>query len=154
MSLRILRSLAPSCIASALLLAACGQSVEEAESADDFASRINGAAPPATAGASTVENGTAGAPKIATPQPGAAKGPLEPGTMTDPAAQACGAPSGEDFLGKMYTPELGQRISGLTPQGGSVRVLKAGQGLTGKKLENRLNVMLDGNGIIRDFRCG
>lgn len=154
MNLRIIRPLALFCIASPLLLASCGQPAGDAESADDFASRINGTTQPAATNAPAADNGTAGVPRIAAPQAGAAMGPVEPGTMTDPASQTCGAPSGEDYLGKMYTPELGQQINGLAPQGGSVRVLKAGQGVTGKTLDNRLNVMLDGNGIIRDFRCG
>ena len=81
-------------------------------------------------------------------------GPVEEGSMTAPDSASCGAPAGEDWLGRKFTPALTTQIDAIVPEGGSVRVLESNQPITGLKTPDRLNIMLDENGIIRDFRCG
>ena len=152
MDLRLARSSAPFVLG--FILAACSAEPQgDTDSAEEFAARINGAEPVAPP---TVTTPTA--PQSAPPRPQAEVdamiGPVEKGTMTAPDSASCGAAAGEDWLGRKFTPAMTAQIDAIVPKGGSVRVLENGQPITGLKTSDRLNVMLDENGIIRDFRCG
>ncbi|MGB7406904.1 MAG: I78 family peptidase inhibitor [Pontixanthobacter sp.] len=93
-------------------------------------------------------------PTVAQPNSGAAPGAMEPGTMTDPATSTCGATRGASFLGEPFTDELFESIAHIVPEGGAIRVQRPGESYTQDYVANRLNVMLDDGGIIRDLRCG
>lgn len=132
------------------MLAACGGAEEQSESAEDYAARINGTAPIAAATGPAPQ----GSPNVATPLPGAAPGPLEPRTPTDPASSACGATKAAEFLGQADSAQIRQRIAELASPRGGVRFVRPGEPTTQDFNNNRLNVMYDAGGIIRDFRCG
>ncbi len=132
------------------LLAACGGAPEQSETAEQFAARINGAAPGAAASGPAPQ----GTPTVSTPLPGAAPGPMEPRTLTDPAASSCGATSVAEFLGQGDSPDIRQAIAGKAQPRAGVRFILPGETQTQEFNNNRLNVMFDAGGIIRDFRCG
>ncbi len=135
-----------------LTLSACSDAGQNAESADDFAARVNGA--PAAGGTAQAADGQQYAPKIAAAQPGAAAGPPEAGTQTDPAASSCGANKGGQYLGQADSAQLREAIGQIVPADGSMRVVPYGGVIDASYREKRLNVMLDAGGIIRDLRCG
>ncbi len=122
------------------MLSACGDT-------DEFAVDEDAADAPAPPGPET-------APRIAQPLPGAAPGVMEPGTMTDPAAAGCGATKGADFIGQPFGDALFESIAHIVPPGGEIRVVRPGDGDDGDARADRLNVMLDNGGIVRDLRCG
>ena len=134
-----------------LALSACGSDPQaEAENADDFAARIGGDSP-----AQTAQDGTPDRQVSATAAPvreGAAPGPYEAGTQTDPRSVKCGATETAFALGQRYNAELGQRIAKAAPS--EVRVVQPGSATTEEYVAQRLNVMLDTGGIVRDLRCG
>lgn len=143
---------AVSCLALAALalLASCGEPARQNETADEYAARINAAAP-AAADAGTSRQTAA---KISTPLPGAAPGPMERGTTTDPAASSCGATGVADFLGQADSPDVRQAIAAKAKPRAGVRIVRPGEAQTQDFNNNRLNVMLDASGVIRDLRCG
>jgi len=132
------------------LLAACGGAAEQSETADQYAARINGTAPSAPA------NGPApqGSPTVSTPLPGAAPGPVEPRTATDPSSSSCGATAAAEFLGQSDNAQVRQAITEKAKPRGGIRFIRPGEMYTQDFNNNRLNVMLDAGGVIRDFRCG
>lgn len=135
------------------LLAACGGPAQQSETAEEYAARINGTAPPiAQPGQATPGQQTAA--KVAPPLPGAAPGPMESGTQTDPAASACGATKVAEYLGQGDTSEIRQAIGEKARPRGGVRFIRPGEAQTQDFNNNRLNVMYDATGVIRDFRCG
>ena len=132
----------------ALLLAACGEPAQQTETAEEYAARINGTAPAAS------QPGQQTAATIATPLPGAAPGPVERGTVTDPAASSCGAISVADYLGQADGPDIRQAIADKAKPRAGVRFILPGEAQTQDFNNNRLNVMFDASGVIRDLRCG
>ncbi|GGC19766.1 hypothetical protein GCM10011371_04320 [Novosphingobium marinum] len=114
-------------LASCLALAACNQQAGESE--DDFEIVVPTASP--------------------TPA-------VEPGTVTDPAASTCGAPDGAEFVGQTDTPEVRDRITAAlgekAPAG--IRFVTPNDVVTMDNRADRLNVMIDTTGVIRDLRCG
>ena len=136
---------------AALAVTACSQADTEQESADDFASRIGG-----TDGATQVaQPGPNATPAVvATPAPGAASGPYSPGTATDPNSRNCAAPKVAPFYGRMADDATRAEVmKAIAPQT-NIRFLTAGSAVDADARSNRLNVMLDTSGVIRDARCG
>lgn len=74
--------------------------------------------------------------------------------MTDPAASSCGATSVAEFLGQGDSPTIRQAIAGKAQPRAGVRFILPGETQTRDFNNNRLNVMFDAGGVIRDFRCG
>ena len=134
---------------AAIALAACGSGNEEAANdADSFAARI-GKPEAAT------DPATAAAPKVATPLPGAAPGPFAQGTLTDPAAQNCGAPKMAPFIGKIADQATRAEIAKALGRTDNLRFVVFGSGDVKPDATNpRLSLMLDAQNIIRDARCG
>lgn len=133
-----------------LTLAACGGSAEPAETADDFAARINGGAAPAKA--PPVTNGKP--PEIAQPLPNAAPGMFEPGSATDPATETCSANLMGPFLGRQADQATRLAVQEAAVNASAIRFLEPGSGLVPDVTNPRLNLMLDNTGVIRDARCG
>lgn len=132
---------------AALALSACGTPASE-ESADDFASRIgSGTKQPAAQG--TV------APTVATPLPGAAPGPMTPGTQTDPNT-ACSAHLVGNFIGKLADAATQTEVANAAEGAIEVRFVPFGgnEFINPDPTNPRLNMMLDSQNIIRDARCG
>ena len=133
---------------AALSLAACGdERSEPAESADNFADRIGGSS-------SEDPNAPQTAPRVETPEPGAAPGPREAGTMTDARASNCGAVVAAAFLGRYADENARASLAETAQAAGGVRFFEPGNDVRADPRSNRLNVMLDGDGVIRDLRCG
>ncbi len=136
------------CAATALLvLAACGNTTEQPSSntAEDFAARINGGQ---QAAQGTVE------PTVAEPQKGAAPGPYTPGTQTDPNA-TCGANVMGPYIGKTADEATRSEIMGVIAGTNEVRfIAPGGDYIRPDPTHQRLNLMLDAAGVIRDARCG
>ncbi len=132
------------------MLAACGGAAEQSETAEQYAARINGT------GQSAPATGPApqGAPSVSTPLPGAAPGPVEPRTSTDPSASSCGATAAAEFLGQSDNAQVRQAIAEKAQPRAGIRFIRPGEMYTQDFNNNRLNVMLDAGGVIRDFRCG
>lgn len=141
-------------LASVALLAACGGPAEQTETPDEFAARINGTAASSATQPGQAAPGQQTAAKIATPLPGAAPGPMVPGTQTDPAAISCGAPRVAEYLGRSDASDVRQAVTETAKARGGVRFVRPGEARTQDFNNNRLNVMLDASGVIRDFRCG
>lgn len=141
-------------LASAILftLAACNAGADEgSNSADDFASRINGGKP---AAASPNVEATI-APTIAQPLPGAAPGPYVPGTLTDPQSSICAANLMEPFIGKPADEATRNAILEAATGAGSVRFVLPGSAVVNPDPTSpRLSIMIDNLNIIRDARCG
>lgn len=121
-----------------LAVAACGQSPSETAE-DDFAARIQGSTPQMQVDS--------------TPVPEA---PMEPGTVSDPAASSCGAQLAKDFIGQVDSPDIRSKIvdavSDKAP--GGVVFVEAGGSVETNARPDRLNVMIDYTQTIRDLRCG
>ena len=135
----------------AITLTACGsEPAQTGNDADSFAARIGtGEATPAPAPSATV------APTIATPLPGAAPGAFAKGTLTDPAAQKCGAPLMAPFLGKLADQPTRAEIAKVLGRTDNLRFVVFGSGDVNPDATNpRLSLMLDAQNIIRDARCG
>ncbi|MDZ4307972.1 I78 family peptidase inhibitor [Allopontixanthobacter sp.] len=132
------------------LLAACGGAAEQSETAEDYAARINGTGQSASATGPAPQ----GSPAVSTPLPGAAPGPMEPRTPTDPSASSCGATVAAEFLGQPDSAQVRQAITEKAEPRGGIRYIRPGEMYTQDFNNNRLNVMLDAGGVIRDFRCG
>lgn len=133
-----------------VLLAGCGGAAEQSETAEEYAARINGTAPIAAAAGPAPQ----GSPNVSAPLPGAAPGPVEPRTPTDPASSSCGATAAAEFLGQANSAPLRQQIAEKSQPRGGLRFIRPGEAQTQDFNNNRLNVMLDAGGVIRDFRCG
>ncbi len=138
----------------ALALAACGsEPAKPGNDAESFAARI--AAGEATPGATPAPAATA-TPQIATPLPGAAPGAFAPGTLTDPAAEKCGAPLMGPFIGKLADQATRAEIASTLGRTDNLRFVTFGSdGNVNADANNpRLSLMLDAQNIIRDARCG
>lgn len=132
------------------MLAACSGAAEQSETAEDYAARINGTAPNVPANGPTAQ----GSPAVSTPLPGAAPGPMEPRTPTDPSSSSCGATAAAEFLGQSDNAQVRQAIAEKAQPRAGIRFIRPGEMYTQDFNNNRLNVMLDAGGVIRDFRCG
>lgn len=132
------------------MLAACGGAAEQSETAEQYAARISGTAPIAAATGPAPQ----GSPAVSTPLPGAAPGPMEPRTPTDPASSSCGATGAAEFLGQSDNAQIRQAIADKARPRAGIRFIRPGEMRTQNFNNNRLNVMLDAGGVIRDFRCG
>lgn len=137
----------------ALVLSACGDT-REAESAEDFAARVNGQQTAAAANPATDDQAQQTEARVAEQPEGAAPGPIEPGTATDPQSASCGAPAAAGFMGRALDDTTSKLIADAVPEGTRIRVLKPGSTLVANPGSDRLNVMIDNAGIIRDLRCG
>ena len=141
---------------AALTLSACNSEPEQPKNeAESFAARIGGSdASPAPgmvpAPAATV------IPTVATPLPGAAPGPFAKGTLTDPAAETCGAPLMGGFIGKLADQTTRAEIAQMLGRTDNLRFVAFGSGLNVNpdSTNPRLSIMLDAQNIIRDARCG
>lgn len=140
-------------LAAALAVAACSQEPAADESADDFAARVGGTAT-SSSGPGSAEEGPMTPPVVATPLPGAAPGPMERGTQTDPASQSCGAPKAAEFLGQVAVPDVRVALQKAIAPVKDIRFRAPGAVVTQDFRNTRLNVMLDATGTIRDLRCG
>ena len=139
-----------SLLASAVLaLAACNQTEGGTESAEEFAQRVNGS------GTQTAPN--AGTPTPAatyTPPPNDAPGPLVPGTGSDPKASKCGATKVGEFYGQAASPQIRGAIMQAVLPNSNVRFVEPGTNVVPDANSDRLNIMIDVTGVIRDARCG
>lgn len=135
------------------LSAACGGPAQQSETAEEYAARINGSAPVA-AQAETSASGQQSSATLATPLPGAAPGSAEPGPQTSLATSPCGTTSVAEYLGQSDTSEIRQAIVAKAQAKGGIRFIRPGEAQTQDFNNNRLNVMYDATGVIRDFRCG
>ncbi len=140
--------------ATTLTLAACSsepEPVDPAAQADAFAKRIGSSAP--ASGSGTAEPVP---PRIAETLPGAAPGPFNPGTLTDPASAKCGANQMGPFLGKLADEPTRLEIVKTVGRSDNVRFVVHGSGgfINPDPTSPRLNLMLDAQNIIRDARCG
>ncbi len=136
---------------AALALTACGsEPAQTANDADSFAARIGkGEASPTPAPAATAT------PTIGKPLPGAAPGAFAKGTLTDPAAQNCGAPLMAPFIGKLADQSTRAEIAKVLGRTNNLRFVVFGSGDVNPDATNpRLSLMLDAQNIIRDARCG
>lgn len=132
-----------------LLLSACSAAeTDTANSADDFAARINGGDTPNAQ--ATV------APTVAPPRENAAPGAFAPGTATDPESATCAANMMGPYLGKLADEATRSAIDAAAFGAASeVRfVAPGGDYISPDPTSSRLNLMLDNQGIIRDARCG
>lgn len=134
-----------------IALAACGQPAADSENADDYAARIGGTP-------SVAANGTPGArptpASVATPAAGAAPGPFSPGTATDPQSRNCSAPAVAPFYGRPADQATRREVMEAVAPQTRVRFVRAGSSVEPDAGSDRLNIMLDTTGIIRDARCG
>lgn len=147
-------------------LAACNPPAGDSGNADDFAARINraggnAAASPAAAPvpAEAAQPAQAPAPqptpaRIYKPLPGAAPGAYVAGTATDPKAQGCGAPQVARFFGKALDLDTRAQITQAVAPGTAIRFVQPGTTVPPDPRSQRLNVMIDQAGVIRDARCG
>ncbi len=136
--------------AGLVMLSACSGGAEEdtSNNADDFAARINGD------GTSAAPQGDQ-APQVAQPLPNAAPGAFTPGTATDPASENCGANRMGQFLGKPADDGTRNAIMEVASDIDQIRFLASGSDFVRPDPTSpRLNIMLDGTGVIRDARCG
>jgi hypothetical protein len=141
--------------ALALALAACGSETDQpGNDAESFAARIGQAG--ATPGAELPSAQSTVTPTVATPLPGAAPGPYSPGTLTDPAAQTCGAPLMGPFLGKVADQATRAAIATTLGRTDNLRFVAFGgnASVNPDPANPRLSIMLDAQNIIRDARCG
>lgn len=136
---------------AAIALTACGsEPAQPGNDADSFAARIG----KGEAGATPAPAATA-TPTVATPLPGAAPGPFAKGTLTDPAAQNCGATLMAPFIGKLADQPTRAEIAKVLGRTNNLRFVVFGSGDVNPDATNpRLSLMLDAQNIIRDARCG
>jgi hypothetical protein len=144
--------------ASLLALAACSGAEETVTTneADEYAARIAAGAGTGTAtGTGTGAPEATQTPTIAPSLEGAAPGAYAPGTATDPASAICGANLMGPYIGALADVETRNAIMIAATGASSVRFVTAGSDYINPDPTNpRLNLMLDGQGIIRDARCG
>lgn len=138
-----------------LALSACGSDpAAPANDADSFAQRIGqpGTAPAASAPAANATN----AAQIAAPLPGAAPGAFAHGTLTDPASANCGAPLVGPFIGRPADQPTRAEIAAALGRTDNLRFVAFGSTATVNPdpTNPRLSIMLDGQNVIRDARCG
>jgi hypothetical protein len=90
------------------------------------------------------------------PKPGAAPGPFVPGTLTDPASKACGAPLMGPFIGKLADQPTRAEIAKMIGRTDNLRFVAYGSidNVNPDATNPRLSIMLDAQNIIRDARCG
>ncbi len=130
--------------APALLLAACGQTAEESDTAEDFAARVNGTAPQ---GAVPAEN-LPGKPIPPKPSPTWADAALTPDMAN------CGADKVAPFLGQPDNAQTRKAIVEALGGAANLRFVKPGNTVEPDAGSKRLNMMVDITGTIRTARCG
>ncbi len=141
--------------ALALALTACGSEPQKpVDDAESFAARIGKGEATPVAGTPAAQATVA--PKVAAPLPGAAPGPYVPGTQTDPAAKVCGAPLMGPFIGKLADQTTRAEIAKALGRTNNLRFVTLGSAdnVNPDPTNPRLSIMLDGQNIIRDARCG
>ncbi len=138
-----------------LALAGCESqsSADQQQQVSDFAERINKTTPAAVADGSQSAPSQSDAVKAATRE-GAADGPFEAGTGTDPASANCSAPKVAPFYGRKADQLTQDAIMAAVAPHTNVRFAEAGFEVEADASSDRLNIMLDVNGVIRDARCG
>lgn len=139
--------------AACLCLAACGERpASDANSADDFAARINGGEKASPAPVVKATN----APTVAQPLPGAVEGAYVPGTLTDPQSSTCGANLMGGFIGQQADDATRTAVmEAASGNAQSVRFVLPGSTTVNPDPANpRLSIMIDNLNVIRDARCG
>ena len=139
-----------STFALALTLLACSDGGEDS-SVDGLFADGGPTAQPTGAGATPAPPQPA---VTATTLPGAAPGPYEPNTQTDPRAASCGATKAAPFLGREATDAVRQDLTSTVAPVRAIRFQPPGSEESDDVRPNRLNVMLDAGNVIRDLRCG
>ena len=135
-----------------LLLAACGEKESEpANTAQDFAARINGGG---KAQGATPGQATASPAQVAAPQANAAPGMMVPGTATDPNSATCSANAMGPFLGRVADDLTRSQVQQAATNASAIRFLDPGSEIIPDPASSRLNMLLDNTGIIRDAVCG
>jgi hypothetical protein len=140
----------------ALALAACGsEPAKPVDGAESFAARI-GAGEATPAATSTPAPAATATPRIEAPREGAAPGAFARGTLTDPAAAACGATMMGPFLGKPADQPTRAAIAKTLGRTENLRFVAFGSAssINADPTNPRLSIMLDAQNIIRDARCG
>lgn len=137
-------------LAIAATLPSCSDApVRQTETAGEFAERIGAPAPASSAAAPDAVAGTA-APAAG---PDGVSGPAADATG-DAATSPCGAVVAAAFLGRYADPDARAALTDTARAAGGVRFLEPGANVRPDPRSTRLNVMLDGDGVIRDLRCG
>ena len=137
-----------------LALSGCGAAGDTGDGADDYAARIGGAGQSQAAGVGEEAAPTAPVPSATGQDEEPLRRAAVPGTHTDPTAHVCGAPQSANILGRIYSEETAAEFASTIPEGARVRVVPYGREVSGAWQPNRLNLMLDQDGVIRDLRCG
>ncbi|MCP9223089.1 hypothetical protein MKP08_10045 [Erythrobacter sp. LQ02-29] len=136
--------------ASACLLASCGQSSQQGETADDYAARVAGGQTPA---ANVHQGAQTGADPQAAPPPQVMPDGSR-GSALAAGAERCNAPFAKPFLNQPDSPATRAKIAEAVGSGATLRFLPAGTSDRVEDQTDRLNVMIDYTGVIRDLRCG
>jgi len=135
----------------ALALAACGSAPQQTSNdAQSYAARIGQATPtPVPQATPAPAAAPAGAP---TDAPVA----FTRGTMSDPDSAICGAPLMAAFLGKLADQPTRVAIVQAIGRTDNLRFVTIGSeaNLVPDPASQRLSVMLDAQGIIREAHCG
>lgn len=128
----------------ALSVVACGEP-QQAETAEEFAARVQGQQTTAEPSGVIAQDPAANEAEPAI---------NETGNSIDPQAASCGAPAAAKYLGQGLNDVISRGIHDVIPEGTRVRVLKPGSTMVANPGSDRLNVIIDNDGIITDFRCG
>ena len=98
------------------------------------------------------DNGTDVPLVVASTAPAA---PIETGTVSDPASSSCGTTLAANFVGETDTLANRDALTAAvgTAAPGGIRFRTAGMAVTDDLRPDRLNVMIDTTGVIRDLRC-
>ncbi|MCB2061429.1 MAG: I78 family peptidase inhibitor [Novosphingobium sp.] len=80
--------------------------------------------------------------------------PPQPVIYTDPKSASCGAPGLTSFIGQADSPAVREQIEAAAKSPGGIRFAPPGSAATTDYRTDRLNVMIDVTGVIRDLRCG
>ena len=131
----------------AIALSACNRSDNASELGSSVDRLATQAAPSAAAPA-------ADAPTAAGPVPSQVASPPQPVIYTDPKSASCGAPDLASFIGKADSPAVRGQIETAAKAPGGIRFVPPGSANTTDYRADRLNVMIDVTGVLRDLRCG
>jgi len=132
---------------AAVALLGCNRSENASELGSSVDRLATQAAPSAAAPA-------ADAPAAAGPAASQVAPPPQPVIYTDPKSASCGAPDLASFIGKADSPAVRGQISAAAKAPGGIRFVPPGSATTDDYRSDRLNVMIDVTGVIRDLRCG
>ncbi|TDK23834.1 Elastase inhibitor AFLEI Flags: Precursor [Luteimonas aestuarii] len=99
--------------------------------------------------------GTAATPDTTAPAPAdAAPAPVDPvATDMPPAMGTCNADAVQSLVGQASSDAVTEQAR-IDSGAASVRVLSPGDAATMDYREDRLNIMLDADGVIESVRCG